>query len=426
MNSYFSKKKKKVDTLPAMEFSPNFSFFSRLFLLTASLLTLFLAGCSSTGLVHFSDPEDMRWSDDHTLASLEAAVEQSIIYFRKLPENAAFKYGKHSYSPGELIKSHQLFITLRRTYPNLQDFTQQISEKFHFFESKAEKENLFTGYYEPILRGSPTPTAQLNTPIYPRPDNMVEINLSEFGDDLPSRKLIGRIEGQQILPFYSRREIQGKRPLRGKLKPIAYVNEIDLFFLQIQGSGIVEMSNGKIIRVGYHAHNGHPYRSIGAKLIRDDVMTLEEVSMQSIRDHLRKNPERVRSILYSNPSYVFFRLLDGPPLGNINVPLTPGRSLAADHWLLPKGALAYLASEAPLFGETEGTRPFTRFMLIQDTGGAIRGHGRGDIFFGQGPEAEWRAGHMKHTGRLFVMVAKKEFLDFNLAETEPPEQPAAN
>jgi len=134
------------------------------------------------------------------------------------------------------------------------------------------------------------------------------------------------------------------------------------------------------------------------------------VSMQSIRDYLRTHPEAVDPLLYSNPSYVFFGPRDEGPLGNIRVPLTPRRSIAADRRLLPKGALAYVVVEVPVPDDPETTRTMRRFMLVQDTGGAIRGHGRADIFWGGGDEAEWIAGHQKHGGRLFLLAAKKDFL----------------
>jgi membrane-bound lytic murein transglycosylase A len=164
------------------------------------------------------------------------------------------------------------------------------------------------------------------------------------------------------------------------------------------------------VKVGYAASNGHPYRSIGAVLVRNDAMPLEAVSLQSIRAWLHEHPEQRQRVLFANPSYVFFQVRDEGPLGNLRVELTPGRSLAVDQRLIPAGGLAYVVTEAPQPGSTEQTQPVQRFMLAQDTGGAIRGHGRGDLFWGAGPDAEWIAGHQKHAGRLLLLVAKKEYL----------------
>jgi len=384
---------------------------------TISLLFLFsilVASCSAPrGWVVLEDPPEVEWEDDASQQSLERAVEQSIVYFNRLPTDRRIAYGKLHYTPEEMVRSLRLFLQLRKDVTDPEQFREELWKRFHIFESVSEEsENLFTGYYEPIIRGSLKPKGRLQTPLYNRPDNLVEIDLSDFGDNLPDQRLVGRVEQGRVLPFFSREEIQEDKKLKGKVKPIAYVNEVDLFFLQIQGSGIVHMTDGKEIRVGYHGHNGHPYRSIGAKLIRQEAIPREDVTMQTIRTYLDENPDKVRSLLFSNPSYVFFRPLDGEegPLGNISVPLTPGRSLALDRRLFPKGGLVYLSATAPLFGDSDGSRTLNRFMLTQDTGGAIRGHGRGDVFWGKGLLAEWNAGHMKHPGRMWLIVARKEYL----------------
>jgi membrane-bound lytic murein transglycosylase A len=149
---------------------------------------------------------------------------------------------------------------------------------------------------------------------------------------------------------------------------------------------------------------------VGAELIRRNALTREEVTLQSIRAWLSEHPEEARPLLYTNPSYIFFRVLDEGPLGNIQVPLTEGRSLAVDEHLFPKGGLAYVETELPDPADPSRSVPLRRFFLIQDTGGAIRGHGRADLFWGRGGQAEWKAGHLKHPGRLFILVARKEAL----------------
>ena len=173
---------------------------------------------------------------------------------------------------------------------------------------------------------------------------------------------------------------------------------------------VLRFPDGRRVKVGYAASNGHPYRSIGAVLARDESIPLEQVSLQSIRAWLQAHPGEQQRVLFTNPSYVFFHVRDEGPLGNLSVELTPGRSLAADQRLLPPGALAYVVTEAPLPGAPGQTQPLQRFMLVQDTGGAIRGHGRADLFWGSGPEAEWIAGHQKHGGRLLLLVARKQAL----------------
>ena len=375
-------------------------------------MALLLASCAAPrGLVFLERPPLTPWVDDASGESLETAIAQSIDYYRKLPPTASFLYGELSYSPTEMISSLELFLHLWRENQGPEDFTRKLGERFHFFESIAlTRDNLFTGYYEPLIRGSTTPSGDLVTPLYGRPGNLVEIDLSRFSPSLPHRKLMGRLEDGQVVPYFSRREIHEGALQEGSAELLAYVNEVDLFFLQIQGSGAVQFPDGRRLRVGYVASNGHAYRSIGAELVRREVFTLEEVTMQSIREYLAREPEAVRSLLDTNPSYVFFQAREDGPLGNLNFPLTPGRSLAMDFRLFPKGGLAYLQAEQAVFGDSVATRPLQRFMVVQDTGGAIRGHGRADVFWGKGPEAEWAAGHMRYPGRVFLLVAKKEFL----------------
>jgi membrane-bound lytic murein transglycosylase A len=188
------------------------------------------------------------------------------------------------------------------------------------------------------------------------------------------------------------------------------VNEVELFFLQIQGSGIVRFPDGSVKRVNYDSQNGRPYRAIG-QLLKDRIPE-ESMSLQALKEYLSAHPDEVRSILSYNESYVFFREVDEGPLGDIEVPLTPLRSIAMDRRNVPRGSLAFIETSVPVFdkGMQVGSKPIKRFVLVQDTGGAIRGHGRADIFFGHGTEAELVAGHLKSPGRVFLIIAKKEFL----------------
>ncbi|HEX9842531.1 MAG TPA: MltA domain-containing protein, partial [bacterium] len=347
---------------------------------------------------------------------LSRAIDGSIAYYQRIPPETVFRYGPELYTPAELIASLELFRQEFLTAPDAGTFAQRIEERFLVFESiREDSPNLFTGYYEPELEASETPTESLDTPIYALPQDMVKVRLDRFGGSLPAVTLVGRVVDGELVPYYTRREIQGAGALTERAEPIAYVNAVDLFFLQIQGSGVLRFPDGRRVKVGYAASNGHPYRSIGALLVRQEALPLEEVSLQSIRAWLSRNPEQRERILFANPSYVFFHIRDEGPLGNLRVELTPGRSLAADQRLLPAGSLAYVMTDAPLPDAPGATRAVRRFMLVQDTGGAIRGHGRGDLFWGAGPDAEWIAGHQKHAGRLLLLVARKEFLPASTA-----------
>ncbi|MDH5752918.1 MAG: MltA domain-containing protein [Deltaproteobacteria bacterium] len=397
---------------------------SRLFLRPCLLLSVMvfvvaLSACSSQkGLFQTRPPAPGELKDDSSPAGLLEAVDQSIRYYLRLPSSRRFTYGELEYSPDEMIASMLFFRNLVLNSPDQESFLKEVTGKFHFFDSvREEGDNLFTGYYEPLIPGSPQPRGNLKMPIYTRPENMVEINLSDFDDDLPNRRLVGRQEGNSIVPFYTRQEIQGREALNGKAQVLAYVDEVDLFFLQIQGSGAIRFPDGTEIKVGYEASNGHPYRSIGSQLIQKNIIPAEEMSLHRIRAYLAENPQSKRDLLFTNPSYVFFSIRPEGPLGHISVPLTPGRSLALDKRLFPAGSLAFVSTEVPVPFDTVKTRPFNRFMTVQDTGGAIRGHGRGDLFWGNGQEAEWIAGHLKHTGRLMLLVAKKEHLRPYLASS---------
>lgn len=260
---------------------------------------------------------------------------------------------------------------------------------------------LITGYYEPLLRGSLSPDPRYPYPLYRPPPDLVTVELGELFPALQGRRVRGRLAGRRVVPYYSRAEIDGGgRPLAGH--ELVWVDDpVAAFFLHIQGSGRIRLEDGRVLGIGYADQNGHPYRAIGRTLVEMGALALEEVNLFSLRDWLRAHPRRAAEVLHSNPSYVFFRLRPAPaagPIGSLGVPLTAGRSLAVDPRVVPLGLPVWLDSRRP-----EDGRPYRRLMLAQDTGGAIRGTLRADVFFGHGPEAERLAGHMKQPGRLYVL-----------------------
>jgi membrane-bound lytic murein transglycosylase A len=277
-----------------------------------------------------------------------------------------------------------------------------------FFESwfrpwrasaSGDPNGLFTGYYEPLLSASATPDARYRFPLYRRPTDMLVVDLGAFSSEFDGRTITGRLADGSLLPYWDRTAIDDGA-LGGQGLEIAWTDdEVALFFLHIQGSGRLAMTDGRELRVGYDGQNGHGYYAIGRELVAMGELTKEEVSLQSIRDWLKANPEQADAVMQTNPSYIFFRVLEGPgPIGGQGVPLTPGRSLAVDHRIIAYGAPLWLDTSLP-----DGT-PWQRLMIAQDTGGAIRGPVRGDIFFGTGQEAEWRAGHMKGQGSYAVLL----------------------
>jgi len=381
------------------------------------IVLVLLQGCSlfsqKSALVPL-DPEQIHeylWQDDQDFRSLKDAVKQSLRYYQGLLAQHTFNYAGITYTAREMEASTQLFLGIIDDYDGDQRLSK-IQESFLFFESRnADGAAFFTGYYEPLLQGSLDTTQEFPTPLYGIPDDLIDVNLGLFSEELKGKKIIGRLKENRLVPYDSREDIVYRSSLQDRVTPLVYVqNDIELFFLQIQGSGLVELRDSTFKRVNYGAQNGHSYRAIGA-LLKTEI-PLEEMSLQALKKYLYAHPERVREILTYNPSYTFFREVEEGPLGNIEVPLTPGRSIAMDRNVIPRGSLAFIATAYPPMNEDEHLepRPLRRFAVVQDTGGAIRGHGRADIFWGNGEEAELIAGHMKEHGRVFVLVAKKEAL----------------
>ena len=263
-------------------------------------------------------------------------------------------------------------------------------------------DGLITGYYEPTLRGSRKPSARNRYPVYGAPDDLLALELGELAPDLKSTATRVRLDGKRVVPYYSRAQIDGdEAPLRGK--EIAWAEDaIDLFFLQVQGSGRIALEEGGVMRVGFAGHNGHPYRSIGRVLIERGDLSVERASMQGIKAWARANPAKLSGLLNQNPRYVFFRELAGngaPPPGALGVPLTPERSIAVDPRYVPLGAPVHIATTWP-----NTDKPLQRLMLAQDTGGAIRGAVRADFFWGAGEKAAREAGRMQQSLRLWVLL----------------------
>lgn len=269
-------------------------------------------------------------------------------------------------------------------------------------------QGLFTGYYEAALRGAHKKGGIYQTPLYKRPDDLVLIQLGDFKDEWRGKRLAGKLSEGRLRPYASRREIeQGK--LRGKNLELAWVdNPVDAFFLHIQGSGRVLFADGSSMRVGYDGHNGHDYTSIGRILIDRGEVTREAMSMQAIRQWLAANPKQGQALMQENESFIFFRRLQGDgPIGAQGVPLTPGRSLAVDKRYIPYGVPLWLYA----FTDPVDHKPQARMMVAQDTGGAIKGMVRGDVFWGFGEEAALRAGQMKEKGSYFLLLPKQTIAD---------------
>jgi membrane-bound lytic murein transglycosylase A len=282
------------------------------------------------------------------------------------------------------------------------NFFRENFQPFRVLNADDTTSGTVTGYYEPLLKGSRTRTNVYKYPIYARPQDLVTVELADVYADLKFRRLRGRLVDNKLVPYYDRAEIESaKAPLEG-LELVWVDNAVELFFLQIQGSGQVQLPDGSRIRLGYADQNGHPFRSLGGVLIRRGEIKPERASMQGIKAWAERNPRKLQQFMNANPSYVFFKEIDAGgtgPIGTLGVPLTAERSIAVDPRVIPLGVPVFLSTTFP------GTnQPLNRLMVAQDTGGAIAGAVRVDFFWGFGDDAGAQAGRMKQRGEKWVLL----------------------
>lgn len=251
-----------------------------------------------------------------------------------------------------------------------------------------------TGYYIPEIAGSRTHRAGY-APIYARPSDLVDVDLGQFSAELKGKKIRGRVEGSNFVPYYDRTMIE-EGALSGKARILGYaVDPVELFFLQVQGSGLVRMADGEVLRIGYDSQNGRDYTGIGKLMLDRGLIGRGEASMQGIVAWLHAHPDEGRAIMRENKSYVFFRVLDGPPLGAMGLPVSDQATVAADVRFVPLGAPVFLSMD-----RTDATG----LWVAQDTGGAIKGTNRFDTFWGAGDEARAIAGGMSARGTAFLLL----------------------
>jgi membrane-bound lytic murein transglycosylase A len=355
-------------------------------------------------------------ADDLDFAGLADTARQSMEYFKRLPPDTPIPFGPVRTSAGEMVMTFQNFLLIiENTSLSSEQKINQIKKTFKLYRSVGSNGRgkvVFTGYYEPVISCRRTADEAFSYPLYRRPDDIIEIDLSQFGDNFSKDRLFGRLVGKKIVPYFSRQEIDQQKVLGGKgLEVLWCADPVDIYLVQVQGSGRADLGNGEVVGILFDGQNGRPYRSIGKYLIETGAIPQEDMSMPAIREYLRTHPDELFTVLNQNQSYVFFRIDTSPAVGNIGVPLTPNRSIATDYRLFPKGALALIRTEKPDIvehGKVKEWRAFTRFVLNQDTGGAIRGPGRVDLFWGQGSEAELSAGYMRQEGKLFFLLPKNK------------------
>jgi membrane-bound lytic murein transglycosylase A len=331
--------------------------------------------------------------------------------------DSTLQFGERRIAKADYIKALKVLIRAVSLDKSGSSFRRALRENFEAYEVYGRDdwgEVLVTSYFEPVIAGSRKKTKRFSQAIYGVPKDLVDVDLSSFanaeiGLSLPGTVLHARLVGRKVVAFPDRETIYGGA-LRTDASVLAWADPIDAFFLEIQGSGEIRFAKGKGLTVGYASQNGHPYVPIGRYLL--DVIDKDKMSQQAIEKYLRSLPlDQAREILNRNPSFVFFQKIQGDGLTYLGSEVIPGRTIATDQRFFPKGALAFLDFQKPQFASPTDIEPSSwlaasRFVLDQDVGGAIRGTGRLDLYWGKGERAKQAAGVMRTPGRLVYFVPK--------------------
>ncbi len=403
-------------------------------ILSFVLIVTIFTGCARAPLKEPSEAfrltDSFETKDSLSKESLILALKQNIKQL-EAQGREIYQMGPYQVPKTKLLESQsELLKVIESQGPEAA--ASYIQNNFDFLEVYGQdhwSEVFVTSYFDPLIKGSLKATKTLSQPLYRLPPDLVTIQMDQFLERFPNLKVQAREEQKgsgaslrgrliassktgevpSIVPYYNRSEIDQSFLLKGKKLEIVWVDPIDSFFLQIQGSGRVLLSTGKEIRVGYAGQNGYKYEPIG-KFLKDKI-PLEEITMHTIEDYLRTlTPEEIQNILNQNPSYVFFRELDTKSITYFGSEVVAGRTIATDHKFFPKGTLAFLQVDTPVFEGSSNKpvrfEPKPRLVIDQDTGGAIRGGGRVDLYWGEGDEAKRNAGVMKQNGKLHYLIPK--------------------
>lgn len=356
-----------------------------------------------------------RITDDLPLEPLLAAAEKEADFLEKNAGCERFVFGERVIAKAEYVAGLRHFAQLGRVAADTREFFESVKRDFDFYEIYGDKswgEAFITAYYEPVVPGALKKTARFSRPLYAQPDDLLAVDLALFDAEKYAldRKWRGRLDGKKVVPYYTREAIDSKDALAGRGLELVWVDPLDAFMIQIQGSATIDLGDGKAMRVGFAEKNGRNYEPLG-KFLRD-LIPKEQMSLQSIEVAMRALPlERQQALMNKNPSYVFFKNMPEGGTTSLGIPPTAGRTVAVDQRFFPKGALAFLDTEKPKWASPEEASPkeyekLARFVLDQDVGGAITGGGRLDLYWGSGDEAKRFAGAMKQRGRLYYLAPK--------------------
>jgi membrane-bound lytic murein transglycosylase A len=390
-----------------------FQLHRQLIILTLILATLLLAGCSRKPLVAIAIESAPLFTDDLDLDSLHQAVKANIDYLDKQPPEKTILIANHSFPLSRLKYSLEHFQEILTTQPGSEELDRLVKQDYDIFQATGTqgfnpgRKMLITGYFQPVFEGSISRQDPFLYPLYTIPSDLIRTkNNNETG------QTYSRLEQNKKIPYWTRREIETENKAAGH-ELVWLKDPFDAFVLHVQGSGLIRLQDGTVRGVHYAAKNGHTYRSIGKYMVKTGRISLKEASLETIRHYIATHPEERDKILYHNPSFIFFDWTKTHgAIGNLGKELTAGRSIAVDQGCFPAGGLAFLLSRRPTktYDQQITWNPMRRFVLVQDTGSAIRGAGRVDLFWGTGIKAGFEAGQMKEKGTLYFLIIKDKLL----------------
>ncbi len=386
--------------------------------------TLFAAPSNSvppeSALIRLSLDQSPTFTDDADIAGLKKALEQSVLYYTTVGSMSVSYFGRETRTGAQMAASLSRFADyLARSGPDT-DLGQFIRTNFEIYVSvnnSAYQDTapvVFSGYYEHTFTASLSSDSKFRFPLYARPPDLVDVPLGEFDPGRRGERIVGRVKDRSLTLYHTREEIDSGKVLAGKGLEIAWAKDLlDVYFLQVQGSGWMDMTGTtQTLHIRYAGDNGRPYKSVGKRLIDSGAMSQENFSRDRMVSYLHSLPEKkMRDALYHNPRYIFFEVVSATNLtrGSLSVPLTPGRSIASDPKLFPPGALAWInttIASAPQNGKSWSSKKLERFVLNQDEGGAIKGPARIDYFLGRGKEAEDISQRLWNPGSIYFLAPK--------------------
>ncbi len=371
----------------------------------AMVFLLSIADVASSSLVPLQVSQYPAFHDDLRLQDLKTTLDHSLNFLRTVPASTCYKVAGFSVPVQRLIDSALFFQKILQSSPSPEQLNQQIQRFYTVYridrgQSPLARRMLITGYYQPIFTGSLERRPPYLYPLYAVPQTL-KVQASDS-----SKKNIGRVQGGRLLPFWTRKEIERHNLLQGQ-ELVWLQDPFDAFVLHVQGSGVIQLADGSERGVHYAQSNGRPYTSVGKYLVDSGRMHLADVTMDSIRQYLVDHAEERDHILHQNDSFIFFHWSQaGSVIGNLGQELTAGRSIAADQQWYPPGSLAFVDSRRPVMahGQVVEWKPLQRFASVQDTGSALTGPGRVDIFWGSGEQAGMEAGQMKEDGSVYLLL----------------------